>query len=142
MNKFINVAVDQALKSTQSYRHGAILFKGGKVHASSFNDENHAEIDCLYSLPRCKQVRQSRYNLLVVRVTRDGELTDSKPCLFCISHLRKSERIKSICYSTSDGKIVKESINSITTDHIPKSARCFFRNGGTIREFKIQCCLD
>lgn len=141
MHKIVNFAIETAGKSKQSYKHGAVLFKGGKVHASSPNNYRHAEVDCISSLSRCKKVKNLRYNILVVRISPNGELVNSKPCQLCISHLRHSEMVKAVLYSDENGNIVKENINDITTDHLSKAVRNFVRDGGSIHEFKVNCSL-
>jgi len=141
MNRILNAAINEARKSTKNYRHGAVLFRGGKIHSVSFNDCRHAEIDCLDNLSYCKKLKGLRYKILVVRITLDGRLVNSKPCQLCISHLKNSECITKIFYSDDNGNIVGQNINSIETDHLSKATKNFLRYGGTIGEYKIKCCL-
>ena len=141
MNRILNVAIAEARKSPMAYRHGAVLFKGGKVHSVSFNNNRHAEIDCLHGLSQCKKVKNLRYKILVVRINSDGKLLNSKPCQLCISHLRCSASITKIFYSDDSGNIIGKSINTIETDHLSKATKNFLRDGGTIEEYKIKCSL-
>ena len=50
MNKFVSEAIDQANQSSERYRLGAVMFKGGKIYSKGHNAMcAHAEARCLLS---------------------------------------------------------------------------------------------
>lgn len=63
----------------------------------------HAELDCVLKIDK---EDLSAYNMLVLRIDRNGKLNMSKPCSGCQSLLGQFN-IKNIWYSNSDGEIVK-----------------------------------
>src|SRR3990167_7116091 len=71
----------------------------------------HAEMDAIKKLPRkgYKGQRITDIDLLVIRVTRGGHISTSKPCGHCIGHLQriKRYRIRTIYYSEQDRSITK-----------------------------------
>ncbi len=78
---------------------------------------HHAEKDVLnrlISFNKSKKVKdKSKLNMIVVRM-KNGEFGNSRPCYFCSLAIFNSPlRIKKILYSTSDGSIISESIESL-----------------------------
>jgi deoxycytidylate deaminase len=119
--KFIKRAIVEATKSNFKQRHGCIIFKGGTILSTGFNEIRycnrinhkyrkwlesgiHAEQKALlysnYSFTRC--------SLLVVRLNFKNELVNSKPCPVC-SKMIQDMGIKNVYYSDEFGKIAKES---------------------------------
>lgn len=92
--KIINLATEEALKSTQTFRHGAVITKGsGKIICSGYNKGartkilnqvftcTHAEMDVLNKLVNCflipkygKNYKQhcKKYSIWVTRIQRNG----------------------------------------------------------------------
>lgn len=56
--------------------------------------------------------------LVVIRLDKNNNLCDSKPCVNCLNLIRKSN-IKKIYYSDNYGNIIKEKVKNITTNHLP-----------------------
>ena len=107
--RIMAVASTEALKSTQNYKHGAVITgKGGKVLCSGYNKGNrskvldniftcvHAEMDVInkfingtlkpkYGSNFLKHTK--KYNIWVVRLRNTDEIkyTMSKPCFYCCS---------------------------------------------------------
>lgn len=71
----------------------------------------HAEMDAIRSLPRSgyKGQRITDIDLLVIRVTKGGHISTSKPCRHCLGHLQrlKRYRIKTVYYSEQDRSITQ-----------------------------------
>ncbi len=108
----VGLAVSEATRSEHSFKHGAAVFKNGKIIQSGRNqfcDMNrirhfkshriwsiHAEMNALGGLPKHMTRGAS---IAVVRVTKGGDLSCSKPCVICMT-LIKSAGIKNLIYST------------------------------------------
>ena len=58
----------------------------------------------------------SKISLIVIRRSSTGNLTGSKPCSACIK-IMKLLKMKKVYYSNSNGEMVLEKINMISSDH-------------------------
>jgi hypothetical protein len=73
----------------------------------------HAEIDALYKI-NTKINIPKKVDIIVVRITRSGQLANSRPCFHCIESLEKSNlNIKYVYYSTTEGTFAKEKFASM-----------------------------
>jgi len=61
-------------------------------------------------------IGNKKVNLLVIRIMSNGELSNSMPCVLCVSIIKKFN-INKIYYSTESG--IKK--YDYTLNHIPKS---------------------
>lgn len=61
-----------------------------------------------------KQKFVNKYNLLVIRVNSDGNIVNARPCHNCVDMLQ-SCGIKHVYYSTDNGSIIGERVNSIVS---------------------------
>ena len=104
-----------------SYRHGAILIKGGSIINISSNKSNscafgnrfrvpytgsatlHAEIGAILGVERTTTQNADIY---VVRINKKDEFRMSKPCSMCQNAL-KFCGISRVFYSTDNGNIFK-----------------------------------
>jgi hypothetical protein len=59
----------------------------------------------------------NKFDLYVVRILDNGQLSNSKPCKNCILELKKYCLIKRIYYVDWNGQIVSEKFSNITTDY-------------------------
>jgi hypothetical protein len=86
----------------------------------------HAEMDSIRRLynntniinPTKKRIKVS---LIVIRINRDGDLKNSKPCYKCVCALKKFNdegiyKIKNIYYSNADGNIEIVKLNDLVND--------------------------
>lgn len=141
--KIINLAIEQAKLSPMSKKHGAILSKGSKILARGYNNPRshfmningaclHAEIATLLEYCnnilhinidlRRKSIKKipkiNKCILWVVRIcTKEYNLTESKPCSECLTHLKKLG-VNKIGYTTKNGDIIIKNINNIIPDHL------------------------
>lgn len=139
--KISNLILEQAKQSDINFQHGAILTKGSKILAKGYNKPRskfmntfhtciHAEIDVLHTYITTilhKSINLKKKNIIIPelskctlwvgRVLKDGSLTDSKPCCYCINYLRKVG-LKKIGYSTKNGTIKVEKIIDIRSNYI------------------------
>ena len=100
--------------------HVAFLVKSGKIIKIGFNRYKtvpitqyhpyhpglvckHAEVDVIF---KAQKDDLSNYELVVVRINRNGKLAMSKPCTGCQSII-KQFGIKNVWYSTPDGTMEK-----------------------------------
>lgn len=68
----------------------------------------HAEIDALCKI-NTKINIPKKVDIIVVRITRSGQLANSRPCLHCIESLEKSNlNIRYVYYSTTERTFAKE----------------------------------
>lgn len=78
----------------------------------------HAEMDALNKIKRKREL--PRYvDMFVIRISKNGSLGESRPCIHCIQMLEKSRlTIKHIYYSTNNGTIVREKFNNMKNSNI------------------------
>lgn len=75
----------------------------------------HAEIDAYTKIKGYKNIPKVM-DMFVIRITKTGDLAESRPCYHCLDFLIKSKlNIKYIYYSTKDGKIVREVFKNMIT---------------------------
>jgi deoxycytidylate deaminase len=112
--------VEVAHSSDYKQRHGAVLYRRGKVISIGYNQKKthpkaqrfyefpylHAEMHCLV---RADEDDATNASIACVRINRNGDLMNSKPCPACMSAM-KSYGISYVVYSYRDGTTVKESI--------------------------------
>jgi len=110
MQRFVDIAAQQAAKSTFRYRLGAIVLNGREITGRGFNKTKthpklvqyghytiHAECDAL--------LRAASGNILiVVRLSKKGKLVCSKPCDKCMKYI-KDYGIKKVYYINWDSNI-------------------------------------
>lgn len=111
---FIEEAILNANKSRlHRSNHGAIIIYRGKIIGRGFNKicvENinninrfsvHAEVDAIQNALRKISFTQLKYcTLVVVRVEKEGNTLNSKPCKYCTNFIKKCQI--SQCFYSSD----------------------------------------
>ena len=100
-----------------TYRHGAVLIKGGSVINLAANNDNHtsfgqrfrsspgrathhAETACVLGIERSTTMGATMY---VARVNKSGEWKMSKPCSMC-HEVMKFVGIKKVVYTVGENK--------------------------------------
>jgi len=103
-------ASELASHSSEKYRHGAIITRGGKTLAiginRAINNPNHvtdpktgASIHAeIAALNACRKSNLEGATIYVARILKDGSPAMSKPCLRCQKALRKAG-IKKVFYT-------------------------------------------
>ncbi len=107
------------------HRHGCVVLRNGKVISTGFNYprlriinktrlscSTHAEMSAILSLKNKKA-----NSILVIRINKDGQLCDSKPCQYCFNFIENSG-IKKIYYSNEYGNIVFIKTNKINIESL------------------------
>ena len=118
----VGLAVDEASRSSHKAKHGAVVYKNGKIIQSGRNQycslnrlrnyksnriwSIHAEMNALANLP--KNITRGA-GIIVVKVNREGDLTNSRPCRVCMSIIERMG-IKRVMYSTDTNKMFKENV--------------------------------
>jgi deoxycytidylate deaminase len=106
----LDLAISQALKSAMTHRHGAVIFKSGKIIGAGYNVPMttkhksravsiHSEKDCMKGL-RGDQIYGA--NILAVRVTPTGSLSHGAPCKGC-KKLMKRKGIERVFWFDESG---------------------------------------
>ena len=78
----------------------------------------HAEENALikykerYNRKEKNNICVRKLHIVVIRINKNNELIDSKPCTHCV-FVMKEHGIRKVSYSTNDGIIIKENINNI-----------------------------
>lgn len=113
--QFINMAINEAKKSTCKQKIGAIIFKRKSIISKGYNYSSrsvksvtkkflrwstsvHAEVACILNAKRDLK----GYNILVIRVNKQGKLRMAKPCDHCLAYLNHVG-IRHIYFSTEKG---------------------------------------
>jgi deoxycytidylate deaminase len=103
---FIEAAKQEAMKSTCSNKHGAVVVQNNKIvsrghnyYVRNFKQAHtiHAEISAIYKI-KCMNVKKCPMKLFVVRVVAD-KLALSLPCLKCKQHIISCDFITTTYYS-------------------------------------------
>ena len=114
LRRIAEIAAEQAELSKHHYKHGAVIFRQGKVISKGYNETKrgfsgyrgywegslHAEIAALVK----SRMDVSGCNILVYRRGRNN----SRPCALCMAAIQAAG-LKTLFY-TQDGEIVKEKI--------------------------------
>lgn len=108
LNKFqLKYLINQALRSEEKFKHGAIILdKKGNIISSGFNHKVdyynhkftiHAEIDAI------NKIIKNQYDLnnilIVIRINKNNELKMSKPCKDCEKYIVMN-KIRKVYYSS------------------------------------------
>lgn len=96
---------------------GKIAF-GQNHDRPNYSCSIHAEINALNKLQQIisiKKKKKNKYvNLLVVRLTKNNKIGESRPCFHCLCNLIRSNiNIRFVYYSTKDGIIVREKLSTM-----------------------------
>ena len=108
---YLQAAEHEAYKSTQNFRHGAVVVKDGKIIGYGHNNvsktshnsslalhSTHAEVDALKN----SGVNCENAKLFVVRVTKECGMANSTPCARCRAYM-KHRKISRVFYSSELG---------------------------------------
>ena len=95
----------------------------------------HAEHDAINRLkPLQRKKHLQPVNILVIRLSKNNKIQNSKPCANCIENMKilpekKGYRIKNIYYSGDNGEIIKSSLKNLENEDLHYSR--FFRKNMT-----------
>lgn len=119
----LKLSLEECEKSTYRFKMGAVVFKGTRILASGhngirssrihplhkyYNNSLHAEQNCILNVKDWSTLKGC--SILVIRISKTRKILSlAKPCSMCMDLLRYVG-IKTVFYSTSDGKIVSEKL--------------------------------
>lgn len=101
--KFLNIAINESLKSPVLHKHGCVAVVNGKLIAKGYNNYRtqfkfrektfscHAEIDTLRKIKNDKLIK--KVTLYIARVNKKGEYKNSAPCVDCFKNIKNVKRI-------------------------------------------------
>ena len=92
-----------------------LAFGNNSTDAYFGMNSRHAEMDVLRKI-NVKYFQKSRekLDLYVIRITKNGTMAESKPCMYCIKMLATSGiNIKWIYYSTDNGDIIRVKLSEL-----------------------------
>jgi tRNA(Arg) A34 adenosine deaminase TadA len=106
---FLDEVYTQALKSEMNFNHGAIVTHRGRIVGkghnkycnSNFNEKTslHAEVCAIKdALKKITEDDLKKCQLIVIRVNREGECLNSKPCCNCTRFINQF-KIKKVFHS-------------------------------------------
>jgi len=115
-------AIESAERSKMyPYRLGCVVFKGKRILSCGFNqirtsnaipdrfkkfiEALHAEQHAIMRVPNKELLNGA--SLLVIRINRNGKLTNARPCKNCMKTINYF-KISNIYYSNENGEIVME----------------------------------
>ncbi len=138
---YLEIATQEAQKSTLSQRHGAVIVLNNKVVATGYNKTElsrkklllwygpkkcndsgfiHAEYDAIYDLItrtrhtfKNTRIRRKKLDIYIAKSTH----YNSKPCKDCLNMLR-AFGIARIFYTLVPGQEIVEKTNNMKTEHI------------------------
>jgi len=107
------------------------------INSRRFNytcTSTHAEVAALNKIIGLK-TRPKKLDLIVVRYTKLGLLSESRPCMHCLKRLTTSNiNIRHIYYSTGNGIIVRENLHSMLN-----CSKTYISSGFRKKIGSIQC---
>lgn len=129
ITKFIEAAIEQALRSDMGFKHGAVIVKDGLIVSRGFNyiykdrrSKNHysmhAERSAIYKALHCK-VDLDGASIYVVRLNNLGNLSHSKPCYHCAQKIIELN-ITRTYYSISQSQICETETRIIDLGNVDK----------------------
>lgn len=120
-------AKECAKKSVCHRQHACVLFNKNTILSEGYNDyifkrgvntnnyTIHAEMKAIKP-EKLRKFKSKKFNMLVIRIDKYGNLRNSKPCVDCVKVI-KTLPIKKIYYSDDDGNIISISKNALSSDH-------------------------
>lgn len=118
-----------ALNSNINFKHSASLIDKNFLYIGfnkpitvkhKINKTIHAEVDALCNYPFKKQMKGM--DMIVIRVNKNNELRNSRPCNDCIISLNK-RGIRKIIYSNEFGNLVYEFVKDMPKIHVCSSLK-------------------
>jgi hypothetical protein len=90
----------------------------------------HAEIEAYTKLSKRNNIKRNKsYDMLVLKISKNGTMSNSKPCKHCYERLLKSDiKIRNIYYSYQEDTIKKEKMVEMNSTYISKGYRNKFKN--------------
>ena len=115
LDEVVDIAIEQAARSTGNFRHGCAITSGKKIISYGHNHMRknvgtysiHAEMDALWKIYDSDLYENKK--AVIIRLNESGKLANSRPCSICMQAL-KQHGVKTIVYSTVSGQLQMETI--------------------------------
>ena len=128
--KIIN-SIKLELLSELNYTHLSLLIFNNKIIEYGINNINnnknkqfftiHSEINLINKYKRSQNKLKKNKKLIVIRLSKNGTIGNSKPCINCIKILRKYMKqlnINYIVYSNENSKLVELSYKDMSNNNL------------------------
>ena len=128
-SSIIKLAIANAEQSTHLFRIGAVIFKGKKIFSTGYNEVRtcsgiparyrkhwkslHAEQKAVLNAKR----DVSNTEMLVIRLSKSGNLLLAKPCYHCTVTL-DHVGVHTVYYSDTNGQIVKVRVQELMNEYL------------------------
>lgn len=114
-------------------RHFNPMQIASNIYRQSTNSFSiHAEENLMKKIGNGSPRKLKYVDILVIRVTRNGDLVASKPCCRCLQSMIKSYnngvKVRSVFYSDDTGSIIKKDIRTLLKEPIYLTKLCKSRN--------------
>ncbi len=97
---FFDEAFNQALRSDMNFNHGSVVIYRGKIIGKGFNRyinsdycdkvSLHAEVSAINdALKRVSAEELKKCKLIVIRINKEGDCLNSRPCCKCQEYINK-----------------------------------------------------
>ena len=119
---FINNKIELKRQNNEKFHYAFLLSKNELVSEgrNSFIENKtcttiHAEINALEKIKNIKNINSlQKHNLIVIKIKKNGDIGEGKPCSHCIYLLSESKiKITNVYYSTSINFIIKEKFSKM-----------------------------
>lgn len=93
----------------------------------------HAEISVFNKLKTIESKKCKKINILILKVSNTGLISNSKPCLKCIEAMTmlpitKGYMIRNVFYSDNNGNIIKNTLYNLVNDENKHLSRYYKKN--------------
>lgn len=95
---------------------GKVTTNSQRLSYSGCEYGTHAEMSVLSKYDKLKSnSKRVPSDLIVIRINRQGNMTNSKPCAKCIKYMSNSQyKIRHIYYSVDENTILRTSLKSLS----------------------------
>jgi hypothetical protein len=103
------------------------IFPTTLINGKKFYNTRHAEVSIFEKLKMCDKKKISGLvDILVIRVNKNGDLKNSRPCNKCIKTMKSI--VRKVFYSTDFGNIVSENLDDMKLIHVSSADRQLEKN--------------
>jgi len=135
----ININIHKYIQKIKNFKrdeikHYSFILNNDNIISIGENDEKYnAEVNSIRKINYDKLKKNKHIDILVIRISTDMVLTNSKPCYHCLLYMFRSNiNIKNIYYSTNNGNIAKiKFLDIISSNTFHISGKYSFTKGST-----------
>ena len=133
--RFIDMAANEARRSSCLMQHGCVAVKNGRIIGRGYNNYRTCSNDgfiqnCMTCHAEISAIRQAnklninfkKVSLYIVRVDNKNCLKSSAPCIDCMKQINRL-KIKRIIFSNNDGKLIVQNPETYNIKHTTTGRR-------------------